>query len=347
MAIGDGNQFNWKSAIAVAKETTWGTFVTETAFFEFDSESMQRKIPGVLLPSINSQREVHKRILGNEAWGGSISAPLNVASDAIILLIKQAMGGTCSSVAVTTGSYIHTIQTGDMESNANTSTATDTKSLSITVRKGGNHVWRSSGNKVSKLTISGEVGKPVQVSFEIIGKTASLTTALSATVAYSDTIPLIWTGVVITSADHIGSITSGSAQTYKSFELSIDNKLDGGQYQLGSRQIGILPQGGLDVMLKLGQRFDTSTAHDAWLAETPTAFRIMLGSGQTIGATTGQTTYSMYIDIPRAMLDYELPTVGGRDGILEHTLNYQCLRENTTTSYAVQMNVYNATSSYP
>ena len=343
MAIGDGYQHNYKSALGLAKETTWGTFVTASTFIEFDSESLKRAIPIEKINAVNSERSPVKFYLSNETVSGGIEGPVNVAADAFVMLLKNALGGTCASTALSAGAYSHVLYVGDQESNANTSTATDTKGLSFEVRRGANHVWRISGGRVNKMSIKGEIGQPIKFSAEIVAKTASLTTALSTTVVYTDATPQLWTQVVITDAASVGAIP-GSAQTYQNFEVNIDNKLMTDMRNLGSRQISALPIGGFDVSMKLTQRFDTSTSHDYWLAETPRSFRIAV-TGATIGAQSPQ--YLLQIDLPKCVLAYDHPTVNGREGVLTHELPYMCLRDNTTTGYEIRATVQNATASYP
>jgi hypothetical protein len=347
MAIGDGYSLNWKSALGVAKETTWGTFQTATAFLEFNSESLDRKLEEKILQGINSQREAFKRILTTETVDGTIEADLNVGSDALVNLLKQAMGGTVSSAQIAaTGAYTHTLRVGDMENNKSTSTATgDMKGLTIQARKG-DYVFSYQGMKVDSFTIKAESGSPVMVTFSLVGKTATLTTALSTTVTYTDALPMIFHGVTVVKASSIGAITTTATQeTYQSFELTVNNNIMKDIRQLGQRTVSHLPQGGLNVSLKFAQRMDTTTAYNVWTSETSTAFGIYLDSNYSVG-TSGGSTYSMFIGVPNAKLNYSIPKVGGRDGILTHELSYTCLRENTTTSYAVQMIVNNATTSY-
>lgn len=355
MAIGDSYQLNWKSAIGVYKETAWAsTYDTSTgAFVEFNSEGFKHKIDEKILTAINSQRESIKRILTNEMVEWKLDADLNPGSDAIVNLLKQAMGGTVSSATLTTTTYQHTLNVGDMESNANTTTATDMKGLHIQTRKGGSHVWEWLGCRTNQVTIKGEPGSPVTISFEGTAKTATLTgSTLSTTIAYTDVLPCVFHGVTIRNNASIGTFTngntttSGTAETYQSFELTISNNLMTDLRQLGSRTVAALPQGGLNVSLKLSQRFDTSTAYGRWSSETALAFGIWLDTNYSV-STSGGSTYSMFIGLPRCYLNYETPQVGGRDGVLTHDLNFTCLRENTTGSYAVQFKINNVTASYP
>ena len=163
--------------------------------------------------------------MGNESISGALEFDLDPGATAIAYIIKQAFGGTVSSVANTdTGSdeYTHTFNLGDMENTKATSTASDTKGLSVSIMRGGTDtVFCYSGCRVNNLTIKGEVGAPVVCSAELLGAGASLTSTFPAA-SYSDIIPLYFkdvtfeTGVTISAASTIEYITS--------FEVSLNNK---------------------------------------------------------------------------------------------------------------------------
>ena len=279
MGIGDTRKYGYKSFVGVAEEKiTYGTKTTATAFVEFNSESFKRNIEEKKIEALNTSRDFTKRILLNETVEGSLEFNLNVGSDGVVQILKQAMGGTVASAAVTqgastiTGAYIHTLYAGDMESNKATTTANDTKSLTFTVRKGGTHLWDFIGNRVNTLTIKGEVGSPVVVTAELQGKTASISSD-SLTPVFSDVLPVNFTGITVKTGD---SITNVSAETFIGFELTNNYNLvnDNNARALGSRTVSILPATRREVTLKLTQRFDTTTAYDRFLESTATAIQI-------------------------------------------------------------------------
>lgn len=340
MGIGNGTPFmGYDSAIAIAKETTFGTFVTATSFLEFNSESFKFMREEIKLEAINSTRDFKKRMIGNETVEGAIEAPLNVASDAVVNIIKQAMGGSVASSSISTTSYKHILNVGDMENNA--STGTDPmKSLSVLVRKGDTHEWAFSGMRVNTLTIKGEVGQPIMFSAEFIGKGASLTSTTPA-VSYSDILPVNFTGVEIGVADSITAATL-IAECFTAFEFTLNNNLDGDQRCLGTRNIAVLPPVRREVSLKLSQRFDTITAYSRALANTMSAVRIIL-SGDT--AIADATTYSMAIRLPAVYFNTSpMPEVGDA-GVLMQELEGTCMY-NTAAAYVVQMDILNATANY-
>lgn len=342
MTVGSGvPKMGWQSAIGVAKETTFGTFVTSTAFIEFSSESLKMEREEILIEAINTSRDITKRLVGNETVGGTIEAPLNVASDALVLIMKQAMGGTLSSAAVSGGSsYLHTLYTGDMEDNKDSATAADFKSLSIAVRRGDADAFNYYGCRVSQLTISGEVGSPINISAEIVGKGMSISATIPA-VSLSDVLPVNFTGITIQTGD---SITNVSAECFTSFEFVLNNNIDTDQRCLGSRQVAQLPPLKRNVTLTLNQRFDTTTAFNRFFSNTITAIKVTCDAEQTI--TTGATTYSMIINLPKCYLNSTQPEVGGADVLTQELMFTALYSSNTNSTYSVQMLVCNATSGY-
>lgn len=344
MGVGDSTYFGYGSVLGMAEETTFGTKVTMTSWIEFNSESMKRSIEEMKLESINTTRNFRRRMLMNESVEGSIESYLNLGSDAIMYLVKQAMGGTCSSASQVSGCIAHTFYEGDMESNKSTSGAADVKSLSIQVRKGGSNLWDFKGCRVNNLTIKGEVGSPILITAEIIGKAGTISTDSMPTIVFSDVAPVNFTGVTIKTSDTSTSLT---AETFQSFELSINNNLvsDGAARQLGIRTVGILPPTRREVSLKLSQRFDTTSSFSYHLNETKRHITILLDNGQTVGSTALATTYSMLIDLPACYYNSNMPEIGDIGPIqLEHEIS--CISEPTSTGYAIQITAYNAKAFY-
>lgn len=346
MAIGDGVQQAYKSAIGIAEETTWGTFKTATAFIEFTGEGFNGELEAKRLDEINSQRTPSKRVQGNKSVMGSLETTLKPGEDAMVLLLKQLMGGTVTSSGTSTTGYIHVLNVGDQQSNAGTNTSSNVLGLTAQVRKGGDHVFNFLGMKVNQATISGEVGEPVKISLELIGKDFTSASALSTTVSYTTTLPVNFTGITIYNADSIGAITTTATETYNSFSLQINNNLVNDIRQLGSRLLSALPVATQDVSMTLGQRFDTTTAYSRWTGETVRAFEILLDTGNTVSSTSGATTYSMRIKLPRCYHDGStIPQIGSRNDVLSQELQLTCFYDSSA-GYAVQTTVVNLTASY-
>lgn len=341
MGVGNGTPYlGYDSYVGVAEETVFGTQVTATAFAEFNSEGFKKEIEEIKLAAINNTRDYTKRLIGKNTISGSLELPLNVASDAIMLLMKQAMGGTCASTSLAAGCVSHVLNTGDMENNKATSTASDHKSLSIAVRKGGmgSTQFTYKGMRVNTMTIKGEVGSPLVATFELMGKD-STQTADSLTSSFTTVLPLNYNQVVIQTA---ATTTTFTTEYFSAFELVISNNL-AEQRALGSHLVHAIPPIKRDVTLKLTQQFDTLTAYNRFIQNTETMIQIVIDSGITTAAA-GSTTYSMKINLPACYFNNVNPVVGGSD-VITQEINLSAIR-NTTTSYSALITVVNGTASY-
>ena len=345
MAVGNATpKMGYDSCIGVAQETTFGTFVTTTAsYIEFNTESLKHSREEIKLESINNSRDFTKRIIGNETVEGAIEADLDINADGLVYIMKQAMGGTVGISTISATEFVHTLNTGNMEANKGTTTASDIKSLSFAVRKGDANTFNVAGARVGNLTIKGEVGAPIIMSAEIIGQYMSISSTIGGVISYSDVTPLYFKGVTIKTSDTITS-ASLTAEYFTAFEFTLNNNLDGDQRSLGSRNITVLPPGKREITCKLTQRFDTTTSYDRFISNTATAIQIVLDSETTVGTTGGNTTYSCIINIPAAYWNSNMPEVGGNE-VLTHEIESSGMY-SAEEGFSVQIVVRNDTANY-
>lgn len=344
MTVGNNLAYQgWQSAIVIGKQETSTTFVTAGAFIEFNSESIKSEREEIKLPSINTTRDFHKRLIGNEAIAGSIEADLNANNDGIINIIKQAMGGSVTTIAhvSSAAAFTHTLITGDMENNSSSGTE-HMQSLSIGVRKGSANTFQIAGCRVNTLNIKAEVGSQAVMTAEIIGQSVTNHTSIgAAAISFNNDLPVNFTGVTINTGATTASLTE---EFFTAFELEIGNNLDGDQRALGSRNIiapGAFP-GKRDITLKLTQRFDTLTAHDRFLENSLTSVSITLDNGQTM--TGASVTNSIVISLPQCFWNSNTPEVGD-NGVLVHEIEVSSIFDSTA-AYSVQMTVNNGTATY-
>ena len=339
MAVGNNTPYlGYESYLGVAEETTFGTLVTATAFIEFTSEGFMKEREELLREEINTTRDYTRRMTGNETVSGSLEAPLNIASDAMVYLIKQAMGGTVASVSIVAGAIGHDLYAGNMEDNKSTSGAANVKSLTMQLRRGSTKQWSYMGMRVNTMTIKGEVGSPVVASFELMGRYGSTTTD-SLTASFTNVDPLHFTGVTFQTGD---SITNVSTEYINAFELTVSNNL-AEQRNLGSANVHSLPPGRRDIKLKLTQQFDTTTSYDRYIQNTQTAIKLLLDTGSTISGA-GSSTYSMYINLPACYFNSNTPQADSIDA-LSQEVDVSAIKD-TSTSYVIQMHINNGTTTY-
>ena len=361
MAYGDGAQLGYTSLLGISEETTFGTHVTASAFIEFNSESMAMNREEIKLEAINTSRNFKRRMYGNQSVEGTLEMDLNISSDPVVYLLKQAMGGTATADTVSSassGAMKHTIAEGDMESNKSSGGAATVKSLGITVRKGGvvtvagtitASIFQYNGCRVNTLTISGEIGSPIKLSAGIVGQGGTASSD-SLTASFTNTAPLHFDGVTFSSGDSIGNL---SAESIISFEMTLNNNIisDAAARKLGSDKVQVLPPTRREISLAVTQRWDTTGNFSRFnsgsqnFAGTQMAFQILLSSNQTIASVLANSTISMHINLPNCRLNGPAVPEVGDVGVLTTDLEYSCL-EDSATAYAIQMQVNNGTQTY-
>lgn len=341
MAVGNNVPYmGWEAILGIAKETTFGTFVTSTCFLEFNSESLQHTIEEIKVEAINSTRDFTKRLLGNASVEGSIDAPFNLGSDACLNLLKIAMGGTVTSVAGSSSSYTHTFYAGNIEDNKGSAGASDMKSLSIAVRPGNSasSTWNFYGCRVNSMTLKAEAGSPVVMTVDIMGKGASTSATIPAA-SFSTINPCNFVGISFQTGVTISAV---SAEYIKSLELSINNNISADHRVLGSREVAKLPPSMRAISLKVSQIYDTTTAYDRFTGATITAISIEFDSDIPLGSSSG--TYKATFNLPCCYLNSNTPQVGDA-GMISQDLEYTCMYK-TDPGYAVRATVINLTASY-
>jgi hypothetical protein len=338
MSVGNTIPFNgYEAILGIGKETTFGTFITATAFLEFNSESLKYTKEEIKLESINGMRDYTRRMFGNTTVDGSIEAPLNLASDACVFLLKAGMGGTATAAAGSGTSKIHTLSQGTMDDDSTM------RSLSLSVRPGNGSAstWSFYGCRVNQLTLKSEVGTPVIMNVDILGKGCSISATMPAA-SYSIINPLTFQNVAMSVGTTIGAATTTSQEYVKSFELTLNNNLYGDHRCLGSAEVVGIPAGKRDITLKVTQAFDTTTAFERYTTATLTAIKLTMDSGIAYGTSIG--TYKMEVFLPRCYLNPFTPAVGGNDPVFQE-LEYRCMY-STEATYAIKMTVQNLTASY-
>lgn len=351
MATGGQVRNGVYSVLGIKEETTLGTYLTATVFMPFSSESFKVVSPKIKIEEVNGSRNTTRVFQGPKHVTGSIEANLNVQENCQMYIVKQAMGGTCSSTRpVALGGYSHVFEEGNMEANASTVTVADVKGLSIFVKRGETTTasWGFAGMRVNSLTIKGEYGKPVVMTAEMVGVSGSLTTyAAGITTSFASELPLLFAGVSVREAATYGSVTSVTADYFQSFEFSINNNLisDDSSRSLGSRDLAVLPPSKRDCTLKLTQRFDTTTAWQKFIDHTTSAIRIMCQGVNTLSAVALDTVASFHIDLPYVVWeDSAQPAIKGAGTITQEIsgIPYQA----TTTAYMVKLLANNNTAGY-
>ena len=198
-------QFGRSAFIKYEQESTYGTAVTPTISNRVTSVSLGRSQERERTTHL-SQSDAAFAVATFDAFeqaGGSIEMPLFYKG--MGQLFKAAIGGT----PVTTGSgpYTHAFEP-----------TTVLPSLTMSFQRGTGSVETFEGVMVTSMTISCEAGAEASASFEVIAETASArTTAIT---------PSFGDGAQVFHHQAGTMDFDGSSYTVRSFEFTIDNKLE-------------------------------------------------------------------------------------------------------------------------
>ena len=340
MAIGDSSRQGYNTIIGVGRESTWGVTASSFYYVEFLSESLSHIVEEILIESINSTRDYIRRLTGNESVEGGLETHFDPASGATVRLMQGAIGGTISSSSLTTGSYRHIMSVGDTDSSG-------AKGLTLNVINAAKTTTARNmmftGCKVNSWTLKGEIGSPVVMTNEFIGKTAEKDNGSLPAASFPNSPPVNFSGITIKVG---GSSSSVTEECFTGFELTINNNLvsDSNVRCLGSRTLATLPATRREVKLKLTQRFDTTTSYDRFIENTMCAVSILLDTGYSIGSSGGSTV-SIAITLPSVYYNSNNFQVSDF-GVLTNELDLTAIKEPSTGAEIIRFSIVNATSAY-
>jgi hypothetical protein len=215
--------FAQNSFLKIAEETTWGAPITTTVFVKLISSTLgvvQERERRTHL-SVPTSGMLSGTFEGFRNAGGTVEIPAYY--DGIGLFIKAALG----SVATTGSSplFTHTY-----------TPAEDQPSLTVDFQRGSNlanSMEKFTGVKISTMTISAEAGSEMTCSFDVLAKDgATRASNITFTAPTFDQVYHYEAGDLT-----LGGTLSISTLAIRSFELTLDNKLDR-RNLLGSKLTG-------------------------------------------------------------------------------------------------------------
>lgn len=340
--IGSGTVLGFDGLMAIAEETTYGTFVTGSSFIEFESEGLTRNLNFQKLNTIIGRRGFTRRVEGQTDVSGEITYNFHAVDE--LLFLKNVMAGTINAARVAASITGGTMQTFTLTL-GDYSQQTAPASFSLTKRVGSTtaRTWAISGCRVNQIQINGAVNQPVKATVNIVGQNMTTSSSSLGTASFSSLRPFLFFDGTYTSDDTTTSFGT-TAEDIVSFQLTINNNLisDANARRIGSKFVRALPAGQREVNLTFAQRFDTTTAFERYVNLTQQSIRIHMDSQVTIGSVVGNTTYSMVIDIRNMVIDEGAVPVIGDNGLLMHNLNLSGLlvnASNTITSDEMVMTV--------
>lgn len=288
--------------LGLAAESTPGTAVTVTRFYELISESIVQEIERIESEGIRSGQ----RVIRSEDWTAgtqkiSGDIELELSSKNWALLFSHMLGTVVTAGA---GPYTHTCTPGDLSGKSLTIQA-GRPGIDGTVRP---FTW--AGCKIASWELSCAVDELAKVTLSIVGMSETTGTAL-ATASYTASNALF-------SFTHAALTVAGSAFPVKEVTLSGDNGLDAERFYLGQATTSEPLEASLrDYSGSLIADFLDLTAYNRFVSGTEAALVLTFTRGTDIIAITTNVRF-----------DGSSPTVEGTD-ILEQSLDFKCVGAST------------------
>ena len=302
--------------LGIGVETTWGTAVTPTRFYEFNDESLALVIERIESEGLRAGNRVlrsDRYAVGQKAIAGSVS--MDVTAENIGLLMKHGLGA--NATVNTSGTvYTHTATLGDPYS----------LGLTLEVGRPGNdgtvRAFTYNGTKISEFTLSNSTNELLKAEWQFIGKDEATGTITAATYPASQEL-LSFAGATIS--------VGGSAYECKDFSVTVANGLDAERYILGSQTINQpVAAAMVEITGEITAEFKDLTAYNRVTGATHASI-----SAAWVGSSiTGTYKRGVTVTIPVARFDGDTPNVGGSE-ILEQKLTFKGLYDGSQEAITI------------
>lgn len=348
MAVGQGAIVSFPSYLAVARETTYGTYVTATTGLEFISCSLKTIKTNKIIEEITTSRVMNDTIGLGKTIEGDIEHYFDPKSTAACYLLQNALGGAAVTSATATGetaggsAFTHTFTLGDFSATHG--------SLSFNVRKGdatSAKIFEFKGMRVNEMALAAEIDEPLKITYSMVGKDSSLTTNdVSSSIGTLAETPLSFVNGRLSIEGTFASLTSTSFWHVQNIEFTLSNNLksDEASRRIGSDTLDVLPPGVANMEIKFTIRFDTNTAYNYMLNGTQVAgeFEFL---GDTL--TTSVVRQGLKMQFPKLVVTEAAdPEISGPDEVLTQEVTAVVLRDVSSASgYAVRALVTNRAAS--
>lgn len=303
--------------VMIAEEVTYGTPVTPTRGYEFNSESMALDIERLESAGLRAGT----RVLRSDRWapgaksvGGTIEMDLQTKSFGLWLKHMFGEFGVTTPGGATNARH-HTATPGDLPVGL-------TVQVGRTSQDGTTRPFTYHGCMVAGWDISADVGEIGKVSVDLIGEDEDTSTGLATASYASSSSLLVFTQATLNVA--------GSPIDVRSATIAGDNGLDTDRYRIGSA----LRKTPVEAAMRnytgsLDAYFVDLTAYNRFVNGTEAAL-VLEYTGANI---EGAFDFGLRITC-NVRFDGETPTVGGPDEIAQ-SLPFKCVSSDGTGGTAI------------
>lgn len=289
---GSGSQFQ------IGKETTWGTKVVPNRLLNFLSESLKLNVERIEEDSLLVQKTARKMDVMGYTVDGDVSVILKPENVKEILYLALGVEAAPALKATTTGVYEHEFTLTDHNASLPSFTA-------IIDRKASTPAY--TGLKVSNLSIEAQSKNFIRATMGLKGKAEE-----AGTLAVGLSVPTLSSFRFVNGSMTIDAVEFADVT---SVNFTIDNKLDDGEYTLGSgiyasemehneRMVSIsfdcFYNAAADDIREDKYKVDGATAAIVLTFETPDEIEV------------GEK-YTIQIELPKVVITQANPMVSGKE----------------------------------
>ena len=310
MAIGAGIG----AQLGIVTETTYGTAVTVTRFYEFNNENLKyekKTVVGMGLRAGGQLPRSQRRVVTTTSASGDFE--LDLPTRGLGLLLGHSTGTLASPVTTSTGVYTYTF------------TLADSYGKSMTVEAGvpqyGGTVLskKLAGAKVSQFELSCANGDIAKGKFSIDASVFTMTGS-PATASYA------LQGSVFHFAQGAITIDGSSVANIKDFTVTVNNTLKTDRFNLGA--LGVKAEqtiGGFRTISgSMTAEFTDSVLLNKFLTDSSAGI-VVTFTGSTIASTYKET---LSITIPAAKFNADTPNVSG-PGVVDLAMTFDAFDDGT------------------
>lgn len=297
-----------RAQLGIVDESTYGTPVTVTRFYEFNKDGIRFKPGRVKSAGLRSGHRTMRndRAVPHRGMGAAGPIELDVMTKGFALLLKHCLG-TVGTAGPTDSVYTHTIAEGAINGKSFTAQSNRPFHPADT-----DQAFTYHGCKVTSWELSQQVaddsGGILKLTVDVDAEDFDTSTGLASASYTASTLPYAWT--------HLAVTIGGSSVPVKSFKVGCDNRLTAGMDRAYARASS-LKQEPVEAGLRgwygeLVADFSDLTQHNRVTAAVAASMYAQIVATWTHDVLAGVSTYpSIVCTIPAARFDDGLPEMDG------------------------------------
>lgn len=306
-------------SVGIGKESTYGTAVTPTRFFEtdakmkYDVQKTQSKMnrSGKRVNRLNRNVLKHIEVKGDmtfeaasKGFGFLLEAVLGLVTNTQIPSTSPAVYQQVHKIKKTDPVNSYTIQevlpfVGGGAGQPHTFTGCVAKSIELSAKEGGiveakiSWLGRDMKTDVSAAAVSYPINDEL---FTFVGGSIGYAGALTEPTATA-----------------VASLSGAAASNVNDFAVTVDNNLDTGGYNMGSAGLRTRPNvlGMASITGKMTAEYSDNTLRDAYIAQTPLPLVLNFVQSTVLSTAPSNTYATLQIVLPSILLKGDIPEADG------------------------------------